>query len=137
VDIGAGELYVIRLYIYAAIALAFIGFLAYVGHIKGKADKYDQAKAELSAYKGAVEARDKQAAIDRAEAEKRSEVLSLKLENTKQTLDDLRSHPITRVVYREKIVNGVSCPDPRLGPDVLKLWNDQANTGTHAVSASD
>jgi hypothetical protein len=97
----------------------------------------DQAVADLAAYKGSVAERDKQMAKDRQADEARRKLLTLKLADAENELQGLREKPITSVVYLEKIVNGHSCPDPRIGADWFGVWNDAADVATHAVSASD
>lgn len=95
----------------------------------------DQAVADLAAYKGAVAEREEQAARDRAADEARRKLLSMRLEEARGELADLRASPIVSVVYREKTVNGHSCPDPRIGPDWIGVYNDTADIATRAVSA--
>jgi hypothetical protein len=119
-------------------ALLALGFLLW--RVNVWRDGYlerDKAVADLAAYGAAVEARDEQAAKDRAEDESRRERLSLKLEGVSAELADLKSNPITRVVTREKIVNGVSCPDPRIGPDWFRVRNAAQAIADSAVSGAD
>lgn len=122
----------------AAVVLIALGALAW--RINAWRNGYlerDQAVADLAAYEAAVAAREKEASEERARAALRSAELSAVLAKTETELADLRSNPITRVVTRERIINGVSCPDPRLGPDVARMWNQQADAASRAVLASD
>ncbi len=97
----------------------------------------DQVVSEFAAYRGAVAERDELAAKDRADAAARSELLSLSVETARAKIEELRSHPIVSAVYRDKIVNGHTCPDPRIGPEWIGVYNDTADAATAAVSAPD
>lgn len=122
----------------AAVVLIALGALAW--RINAWRNGYlerDQAVADLAAYEAAVATREKEASEERARAALRAAELSAVLARTETELADLRSNPITRVVTRERIINGVSCPDPRLGPDVARMWNQQADAATRAVLATD
>lgn len=119
-------------------AAAAIGLLLWrVGAWREGYLERDQAVADLAAYGDAVAARDAHAAKDREDDGKRREALALALETARAEIEDLSKHPIVSVVYRDKVVNGHSCPDPRVGPDWIRLHNETADVATRAVSRPD
>lgn len=118
------------IYLRIAAALAVLALLGYGAHIYKKAQRLDQVQAEYTQYRGAVAARDKEAAKARADAESRSARLALTLAGVSKELNELRSNPIKSVVYREKPAKDGVCSDPRAGDDFLRVWNAASDAST-------
>ncbi len=97
------------------------------------AAKMKAAQAELASYSAAVEARDAQAAKDRAADESRRAALALKLENVSSELEEIRAKPLkTSVVYRDKPSTDGLCP--RIGPEWLGVFNEAADAANRSLS---
>lgn len=126
----------IRLIAIGLAALALAVALFYVHRLQVKAGERDDAVASLAQYQAAVATREKEAAKERAAASKRDEALAITLETANATIEKLRQNPVKSIVYRDKIVDGHSCPDPRIGPDWLRVYSEAADAASRAVHAS-
>jgi D-serine deaminase-like pyridoxal phosphate-dependent protein len=123
---------VIRIYAYAALAIAIVGLLGYGIHLKHKADRAEAAEHALSDYQGAVAAREKQEASDRAADQVRRKTLSDTLDHVASELTDLRAHPPKQAVRYVQAPGATAiptdCPPLRLDPD----WVSSFNAGSQA-----
>ncbi len=99
------------------------------------AGKMKAAQAELASYSAAVQARDAQAAKDRAADESRRAALALKLENVSSELDTLKNNPTIRTVFRDKPNSDGLCP--RIGPDWFRVRHAAQAIADRAVSGAD
>lgn len=91
-----------------------------------------QAVDELAAYRQQIADRDAQALRDIALDEASKKELAETRARITGLLTQLSQKPITQVVYRERIVDGRACPDPRIGPE----WMQQHNAVAAAASPS-
>lgn len=118
-----------KLYAYAAAALALIAALTYGAHIYKKAGRVDAAEHALTDYKAAVLAREKQQAQAQRNAEVRSKTLATSLDAKAAELQTLRDHPPKASVHYVQLP-GEECPRLRLDPE----WVQQYNAASDASS---
>ena len=99
------------------------------------AAKMKAAQAELADYSAAVQARDAQAAQDKAADESRRAALALKLENVSSELADLKDNPITRTVFRDKPSPEGLCA--RIGPEWFRVRQQAQDIADRALLGAD
>ncbi len=125
-----------KVYAYLAGGLLLAGLLWYEVGVHKKAARVEIAEKALTDYEAAVKARAEEDAKDRAESEKRSTRLALKLADVSAELEDLRKQqPKNTVTYVK--VPGEPCPRPRIGDDWFRLWNEAADIASRAVQPAD
>lgn len=125
----------LRLYSYIAAALLLIGAGWYLVHLKGKADKEEAAETALAAEKARSAAIAAETAQRIQNAENRSQALAQTLAGKQSEIDALRA-TIPKQVIRyvrptgEPAQPAPDCPQPRLDPDFIRVWNSAADASS-------
>ena len=121
-------------YALAAIAIGLLLWRVQTWH--RKAAERDTAVQELTDYRAQVEAQAKRQSAAIAADDASKAALAKQLADAQRTLADIAARPVKSVVIHDKVQpDGTHCPDPRIGPDWLRNWNDTAGAGSPAKPA--
>lgn len=117
--------HVIRLYAYLAAALALLGGLLYVHHIKAQADLVPGLKRSLSDEKRdrANDVAQMEASLAKSEAERKQFATAM------QSIADRFNQPLPppKTLIREVKVPNEPCPRIRVSADFVGLWNNASS----------